>query len=168
MKKILSVLVTILAFNLSNAQSISPERLQNAVNLINGAPLIATNDDRKVIQPTIGESYYFFKTQKYGEVEVFFSYEQKNPGTEIDQAVMQSLIDVAMTTLSYSLKSRRSLVPLSVFFKYVNHPKGKHRYKVNISYEATNSYGGEVEGFHMMEFNKKFKETVGSVMARMN
>ena len=41
MKKVLLVLVTVLAFNLSNAQTVSPERLQNIVNLANGLPLIS-------------------------------------------------------------------------------------------------------------------------------
>lgn len=40
MKKVVLLLVTVLAFNLSNAQVLSPERLQNVVNLVNGAPQI--------------------------------------------------------------------------------------------------------------------------------
>lgn len=141
MKKVLLVLVTVLAFNLSNAQV------------------------KEVFQE---ESYLTYDTSKYGQVDVTYSYDQKNEGDALDDETIKNLIGRAIELTKSTLKSRRSFVPITIMFKYVNHPKGNNRYKVTIWYEATNSYGGAVENVSFIEFNKKFRETVGSVMSRMN
>jgi len=141
MRKLVLVLVAVLAFNLSNAQV------------------------KNVFKES---SYLTYNTDKYGEVDVTYSYEQKNNGDALDDETIKRLIDEAISLTKSTLKSRRSFVPMTITFKYVNHPKGKNRYKVNIWYEATNSYGGAVESVSLIEFNKKFRETVGSLMSRMN
>ena len=81
------------------------------------------------------------------------------------------MIEYTTSAIALTLKSRRSFVPLTFSYKFKPNKKGKaakNKHSLHMAYEATNSYGAAVEGFEMLEFNAKLKETAGSVMLRMN
>ena len=116
----------------------------------------------------LADGYAVYKTAKGGEIEPTLSYETKVEGEDIDEETITKLINMANNLIIPTLKSRRSYAPLGYQVKFKPKKNGKHKYSVWVSYAATNSYGGEVDGFEQIEFNHKFRETAGSVMLRMN
>ena len=132
--------------------------------------LIPILSNGQVQETFFDEGYLTFKTAKGGIVDVEITYKTNKAnkdGEKLDNETMLKLINLVNEIAPTSLKSRRSYVPLRYDINYKWNKKGKHRYGVDLSYEASNSYGGSVEDMMLLEFNSKFKETAGSLMLRM-
>ena len=124
----------------------------------------------QVQETFFSEGYVTFKTAKGAVIDVDITYQTNNAnkeGEKIDDETMLKLINMANAIVPTTLKSRRSYIPFTYGITFKWNKKGKHKYAVAVSYEATNSYGGSVEDTMFLEFNSKFKETAGSVMLRM-
>ena len=116
----------------------------------------------------IEDSYAVYKTSKNIDVEPSLVYETKVKGSNIDNETIIKLLRLTNAAIKTTLKSSRSFVPINYHVIFKPKKNKKHKYSVRINYAATNSYGGEVDGFETLEFNHKFRETVGSAMLRMN
>tara|TARA_R110000764_G_C10838053_1_gene363704 strand:+ start:198 stop:629 length:432 start_codon:yes stop_codon:yes gene_type:complete len=117
---------------------------------------------------TTDVNFIEYQTAKNGTVDVNFIYTDKVESETMTDEDLNTIVNYALSATQMTLKSRRSFIPLSMSVKYKFNKKGKHKYSVHLSYAATNSYGGEVEGFEMFSFNKKLKETMGSILLRTN
>ena len=117
---------------------------------------------------TIQDQYFEFVTGKNEPIDVELLYRSTDESNDITNEDLRKLIKIATQTAKIGLKSRRSFIPIQYDIKYKYNKKGKHRYSVNITYAATNSYGAEMEDIIMIEYNKKFRETFGSIMLRSN
>ena len=143
MKKLLVLLVTVLALNLSSAQT---EKTINTVSVL--------------------DTYFTHQTDKAGVVDVNLMYSTTKEGKNMSDSELRTVLVWANSVTQSMMKSRRSYIPFTFVVKYKWNKKGNHKYAIHVSYAGTNSYGGEVEGFQMYELNKKFKETFGSIMLR--
>ena len=121
---------------------------------------------KTIFNVEITDTKFLVSTAKNGDVECTLSYETTTEGQNISNENLRTLLLSANELVKMRLKSSRSFVPLHYVVKYKYKANGNHKYAVHVKYAATNSYGGEVEGFEMIEFNKNFAETVGSALMR--
>ena len=125
---------------------------------------------QQVQEVNLDEGYVVYKTSKEGDVEANLVLRDTD-ASEVDLDALKKMIEYTTSAIVLTLKSRRSFVPLTFSYKFKPNKKGKtakNKHSLHMAYEATNSYGAAVEGFEMLEFNAKLKETAGSVMLRMN
>ena len=115
---------------------------------------------------TIQDNIFEYQTDNNGIVNALIDYKSTNESIDISDEDLRTLLVLSTYITKSGLKSSRSFVPISYTVKYKHSKKGKHKYSVQVYYTGTNSYGGEMNSLIKLEFNSKFKETLGSVLMR--
>lgn len=150
MKKVLVLLVTVLALNLSSAQ--------------------VTGYDLSEIK--LETTDFVYKTDRNLDVNVririTFKNDKYDASALINEEELRGMLLYCMLAVKPILKSPSSYTPSLFLITIKPNSKGKHKYTVIHGYEATNSYGGFTAENVTITFKEDKKtETVGSVMLRM-